>query len=64
MKGLNILFLLFFSFCSNLSAQDKDPNTPKEFLKGKLNEGQVWDYPFTMFNRNRDNSFNWQEDII
>ncbi len=36
MKGLNILFLLFFSFCSNLSAQDKDPNTPKEFLKGKL----------------------------
>ena len=32
-------------------------------MKGKLDQDQVWDHPFTMFNRNRDNSFTWQDDV-
>jgi hypothetical protein len=63
MKSFYIFALFLIVFKLELCSQDKDPKTKKEFLRGKLNQGQVWDHPFTMFNRNRDNSFTWQEDV-
>jgi hypothetical protein len=39
MKHIYLFALLLILVFKNLIAQDKDPNTKKEFLKGKLDQG-------------------------